>query len=121
MIKNLPRISRETDSIPCQGTKVPLAAEQLSLHTLQLMCHNYRSPQALESVSLSLGFPRQEYWSGLPFPSAGDLPDAGIKPISSHWQADSLPLSHCFARSFHFHLRYKGFVNKISHLLCTNK
>ena len=31
---------------------------------------------------LSMGFPRQEYWSGLPFPSPGDLPDPGIKPES---------------------------------------
>ena len=31
---------------------------------------------------LSMGFPRQEYWSGLPFPSPGDLPDPGIKSIS---------------------------------------
>ena len=33
-------------------------------------------------VPLSVGFPRQEYWSGLPFPSPGDLPDPGIKPMS---------------------------------------
>ena len=31
---------------------------------------------------LSMGFPRQEYWSGLPFPSPGDLPDPGIEPES---------------------------------------
>ena len=31
---------------------------------------------------LSLGFPRQEYWNGLPFPSPGDLPDPGIEPMS---------------------------------------
>ena len=31
---------------------------------------------------LSMGFPRQEYWSGLPFPSPWDLPDPGIKPTS---------------------------------------
>ena len=31
---------------------------------------------------LSMGFPRQDYWSGLPFPSLGDLPDPGIKPRS---------------------------------------
>ena len=31
---------------------------------------------------LSMGFPRQEYWTGLPFPSPGDLPDPGIKPTS---------------------------------------
>ena len=31
---------------------------------------------------LSMGFPRQEYWSGLPFPSPGDLSDPGIEPVS---------------------------------------
>ena len=31
---------------------------------------------------LPMGFPRQEYWSGLPFPSLGDLPDPGIEPMS---------------------------------------
>ena len=31
---------------------------------------------------LSMGFSRQEYWSGLPFPSPGDLPDPGIEPVS---------------------------------------
>ena len=39
---------------------------------------------------LSTGFPRQEYWSGLPFPPPGDLPNSGIKPRSSVFQADSL-------------------------------
>ena len=34
---------------------------------------------------LSVGFPRQEYWSGLPFPSPGDLRDPGIKPTSPAW------------------------------------
>ena len=42
----------------------------------------------------SMGFPRQEYWSGLPFLSPGDLPKLGIKPTSPAWQVDSLPLSH---------------------------
>ena len=36
-------------------------------------------------------FSRQEYWSGLPFPSPGDLPEPGIKPGSSALQEDSLP------------------------------
>ena len=40
---------------------------------------------------LSMGFPRQEYWSGLPFLSPGDLPDPGIEPWSPTLQADSLP------------------------------
>ena len=36
------------------------------------------------------GFPRQEYWSGLPFPSPGDLPDLGIKPGSPALQVNAL-------------------------------
>ena len=40
---------------------------------------------------LSMGFSRQEYWSGLPFPSPGDLPYPGIEPGSPALQADSLP------------------------------
>ena len=43
---------------------------------------------------LSMGFSRQEYWSGLPCPPPGDLPHSGIKPTSLcllHWQAGSLP------------------------------
>ena len=39
---------------------------------------------------LSMGFSRQEYWSELPFPSPGDLPDPGIEPRSPLVQADSL-------------------------------
>ena len=38
----------------------------------------------------SMGFSRQEYWSGLPFPSPGDLSDPGIKPGSPSFQADAL-------------------------------
>ena len=34
-------------------------------------------------ASLSMGFPREEYWSGLPLPSAGDLPDAEIQLVST--------------------------------------
>ena len=40
---------------------------------------------------LSMGFPRQEYWSGLPFILQGDIPDPGIKSGSPALQADSLP------------------------------
>ena len=43
----------------------------------------YQTPQSME-------FSRQEYWSGLPFPSPGDLPDPGIKPVSPALQADAL-------------------------------
>ena len=40
---------------------------------------------------LSMGLPSQEYWSRLPFPPPGDLPDEGIEPRSPALQADSLP------------------------------
>ena len=48
------------------------------------------APQA----PLSMGFPRKEYWSGLPTPFPGDLHNPGVKPICPVLQADSLPLSH---------------------------
>ena len=41
-------------------------------------------------ASPSMGFSRQEYWSGLPFPSPGDLPDPGIEPRSPALEADAL-------------------------------
>ena len=43
------------------------------------------------SSPLSVGFSRQEYWSGLPFPSPGDLPHPGINPGLPALQSDSLP------------------------------
>ena len=45
---------------------------------------------------LSMGFSRQEYWNGLPFPSPEDLPDWGIEPRSPVLQADSLPTELSF-------------------------
>ena len=42
-------------------------------------------------ASLSMGFSRQEYWSGLRFPSPGDFPDPEIEPRSPALQADTLP------------------------------
>ena len=43
---------------------------------------------------LSVGFSRQEYWSGLPFPSPGDLPDPGVEPASLASPALAGPLGH---------------------------
>ena len=40
---------------------------------------------------LSMGFPRQEYWSGLPFPSPGDVPNPGVELVYPAWQVGSLP------------------------------
>ena len=44
-----------------------------------------------QQVPLSMGFSGQEYWSGLPFLSSGDLPDPEIEPVSPALQANPLP------------------------------
>ena len=52
---------------------------------------------------LSMGFSRQEYWSGVPFPSPGDLSEPGIEPmtpVSPAIQEDPLPLSHWGSTQF---------------------
>ena len=47
------------------------------------MLDSFRTPWTVAGQApLSMGLPRQEYWSGLPFPFPGDLPDSGIKPTS---------------------------------------
>ena len=56
------------------------------------LCPTLVTPWTLAcQAPLPMGFSRQEYWSGLPFPSPGDLPDPGIKPGSPALQADPLP------------------------------
>ena len=61
-----------------------------------------------------MGFSRQEYWSGLPFPSPGSLPNQGSNPCLLHWQVDSLPLSHlesendCMSNSLQPHGLYSA-------------
>ena len=55
-------------------------------------CPTLKPPRIVaRQAPLRMGFSRQEYWSGLPFPSPGDLPNLGIKPRSPALQADSLP------------------------------
>ena len=64
-------------------------SEVKSLSRVQL----FATPWAAASQAPpSMGFSRQEYWSGLPFPSPGDLPDPGIEPGSPALQADSFSL-----------------------------
>ena len=59
-------------------------------------CPTLSQSQELQPTKtrLSMGFPRQEYWSGLPFCSPGYLPNAGIEPMTPALQVDSLPWSH---------------------------
>ena len=54
-------------------------------------CPTLNDPMACSAQAPpSVGFSRQEYWSGLPFPSPGDLPNPGIEPGSPALQADTL-------------------------------
>ena len=62
-----------------------------SLSSAQLFANPWT---AAHQTPLSMGFPRQEYWSGLPFPSPGIFPTKGWNPRLLHWKAASLPLSH---------------------------
>ena len=59
------------------------------------LCSSICNPMdcVAHQAPLSMGFSRQEYWNGLPFPSPGDLPDPGIEPGSPTLQAGSLPLA----------------------------
>ena len=60
----------------------------LLLFSKQVMSDSFVTPRTL----LSMGFPRHEYCSELPFPSPGYLPDSEIEPTFPAWQVDSLPL-----------------------------
>ena len=66
----------------------PLGSEVKSLIRVRLFAIPWT---AAYQASPSMGFSRQEYWSGLPFLSPGDLPNPGIEPRSPAFQADALP------------------------------
>ena len=53
------------------------------VHVCSVVLDSFVTPSTLaHQAPLPMGFSRQEYWSGLPFPSPGDLPDPGIEPAS---------------------------------------
>ena len=59
------------------------------------VCPTLCNPMDCSSPALlSMEFPRQEYWSGLPFPSPEDLQNPEIEPVSPDWKVDSFPGSH---------------------------
>ena len=67
----------------------------LSLSLVAKSCSTLSASWAVAcQAPLSVEFSRLAHWSGLPFPTPGDLPDPGIKPASPALQAGSLPLSH---------------------------
>ena len=69
----------------------PLNPPKLSESEVAQSCPTLCNPWTVAHQALpSMGFSRQEYWSGLPFPSPGDLPNPGIEPRSPTLQADML-------------------------------
>ena len=84
------------------GNAMPVSPEQ-PIQESCVLCAQSLSHVRLFATSgtvacqapLSMGFSRQKYWKGLPFPPSGDLPDPGIEPASlasPAWESDSLPL-----------------------------
>ena len=59
--------------------------------SLSLMSDSCNPQTVAHQAPLSMEFSRQEYWSGLPYSSPGDLPNSGVKPRSPALRADSLP------------------------------
>ena len=77
---------KTTSEIHCRWTFVCMCV------LVAQLCPTLVTPQTVaHQAPQSMKFSRQEYWSGLPFPSPGDLPGPGIKPRSPALQADSLP------------------------------
>ena len=77
-----------TCSIPGVRDTIPKEKKVKSLSSVQLCAPTWT---VAYQVPLSIGFSRQEYWSGLPFPSPGCLPDPGTEPRPTALQADYLP------------------------------
>ena len=74
--------------IAIPGTVLASPSESEVAQSCQTLCNPWT---VAYQAPLSMGFSRQECWSGLPFPSPGDLPDPGIKPRSPALRADALP------------------------------
>ena len=79
-----------------KGSGTPgFAGESESGDEVAQSCPSLCNPMDCSLPGFSVhGILQQEYWSGLPFPSPGYLPDSGIKPGSPVLEADTLPLSH---------------------------
>ena len=74
--------------------KIPWTEEHESA-SLPVMSDSLATPWTITPQALlSMGFSRQEYWRGLPFPTPGDLPDPGTELESPALQEDSLQLSY---------------------------
>ena len=78
------------DSLPAEPQGKPLEGSKVKEMSLSRVQHFATLWTVAYQVAPSMGFSRQEYWSVLPFPSPGDIPNPGIKSRSPALQADSL-------------------------------
>ena len=78
MVKNPPCNAGDVGSVPGQGTEIPHDGGLVAKLCPTLATQRSAACQG----SLSMGFPRQEYWNGLPLPSPGDFPNSGTEPVS---------------------------------------
>ena len=97
--RGFPTQGLQVDSSPSEPPGKPQSADGiLSLIFYVRACmraQSFMTPWIVtRQAPLSKEFSRQEYWSGLPFPPPGDLPNQGLNRGLLHWQADSLPLHH---------------------------
>ena len=77
-------------SITLDMQMTPPLWQKVKVKSLSRVRHSATPWTVAHQAPPSMGFSRQEYWSGLPLPSPGDLPDPGIEPRSPAFQADAL-------------------------------
>ena len=106
-------------------TAYKLHLNKLQLHSLSHV-RLFATPWTVaHQASLSMGFSRQEYWSGLPFPSPGDLPKLGIEPGSPVLQTVSLPFelnweAHELIYGLHYVEIYSLYTNIVEKEMATH-
>ena len=89
-VKRVEKMNKMTRLLKTRGGKTQVTNIRNKVFVTQL-CLTLCNPWTVAcQAPLSMGFSRQQYWSGWPFPSPGGLPDSGIKPRSPAPQADSL-------------------------------
>ena len=118
MFKSLLRFFLIVQSMICLGKCSPKHLKRmyvlLFLGRIFYRCQLWQVDCLAFQASLSMGFSRQEYWSGLPFPPLGDFPDSGIaqaSPMSSELQEDSLLLSRWEAPLSWLLMPFKSFIS----------
>ena len=90
----VPRGLSKTVDVNCLTWCLTVSTQQMLFH-LWVVSNSFVTPWTVTwQVPLFVGFPRQEYWSGLPLPSAGNVPNPRMEVVSLVLQMESLLLSH---------------------------